>query len=313
MCAMAENVVPRSIPTALRVLMAQKKVGPMPWVRHRLVSAVFVPQKGKNLRKGRSLNRQSEEASAKALGNDFLGANQLVTPDESALHPHDDSTILFRKIRWFIVDHAMTCAIDAFPRLNLLYVESVQDFDQRMNGVFQIITPLRNAAALPLLLRDGGELFAQSVEMVEEIDQIMDERFLERFVQKIVAILEQFGMKRVKQLLIHTFRVANRSQLFVDPAKLFGKGSGSRFFHLSGDLFQTVQHRVFQTVQTFSERIPLFCQLRRFLTVGRRIFFLDRKHRHYFLSLGAQLLHHDREILLFFGGLIRHFPSQKIS
>ena len=89
-----------------------------------------MPQTGKNLRKLRSLNREAPTSSAKALGNDFLGANQLLAPDESALHSHNDRTVLFWKIRWLIVDHAMARAIDPFPGLDFLHLESMQDFDE---------------------------------------------------------------------------------------------------------------------------------------------------------------------------------------
>ena len=44
----------------------------------------------------------------------------------------------------------------------------------------------------------------------------MDERFLQRFVQEIVAILEQLGVERIEQLLVDAFGLADSGQLFVD-------------------------------------------------------------------------------------------------
>src|SRR5207302_10753728 len=70
----------------------------------------------------------------------------------------------------------------------------------------------------------------------------------------------------------------------------------SRSFHLGGELFQTAQHRVLQTVQTFDEGIRL---LRRFIRVanfGQGFILADRQ---YFLCLGTELLHRRGE--RFFG------------
>src|SRR5207237_10430754 len=97
--------------------------------------------------------------------------------------------------RLFIVCDGRNRAIDEFPWTEFLDTKAMQDFDERMNGVFQFMPPLSDAAAFSFFLGGSGELFAQSVEMVVEINQVVDERLLERFVQKIVAILEQFGMK----------------------------------------------------------------------------------------------------------------------
>src|SRR5437899_11497180 len=194
MCAIAEKVVPRSIPTTLRVLML-KKVGRMPSFGAGWLVQFSGPRRGSICGSCGVLNRRSRSRSTEPLGDDFLRPNQFLAPDESALHPHDDSTVLFRKIRWLIVDHTMKGAIDPFPWLDFLDIKAMQDFDERMNGVFQIIPPLSDAAAFSFFLGRSGVLFAESVEMVVKINQVVDERLLERFVQKIVGILEQFGMK----------------------------------------------------------------------------------------------------------------------
>src|SRR5262249_46188908 len=112
----------------------------------------------------------------------------------------------------------MVGEVNPFARLNFANVKTMKDFDERMDRIFEIIAPLRNAAAFSLFLRRGRKLFAQPVEMIVEINQIVNERLLERFVQKIVAILQQFGVKRIEQLLVHTFGVANQRQLLVDLA-----------------------------------------------------------------------------------------------
>src|SRR6266404_6778408 len=105
MCAMAEKVVPRSIPTALRLLMAEK-VGRRGLRSARGLSAVFVPQNGKNFARSAMDNCRKQSRSAETLCDHFLGANQLAAPDESAFHPHDDRTVFFREVGRFEVDDA---------------------------------------------------------------------------------------------------------------------------------------------------------------------------------------------------------------
>src|ERR1700736_2193621 len=117
-------------------------------------------------------------------------------------------------------------------------------------------------------------------------------------------------MELIEKLLINALRASDRSKLFVDLAKLFGESGRSRSFHLSGDLFQTIQHRVLQTMETVNEDVQLLRSLLRIANFGQGIIL---PYRQYLLRLGAQLLHRDGEILLLLGRLTRHFRSQKIS
>ena len=59
-------------------------------------------------------------------------------------------------------------------------------------------------------------------------------------------------------------------------------------------MFQTIQHRILQPVQALRKRVRLLRRFRRISHFGEGIIL---PARHYFLSLGAELLHHDREIL----------------
>ena len=43
----------------------------------------------------------------KTLGDHFFRANQLVPPEETALHPHHNSPIFFREIGRLVTNHAM--------------------------------------------------------------------------------------------------------------------------------------------------------------------------------------------------------------
>src|SRR5437016_13254290 len=124
---MAEKVVPRSMPTTLRVLMTQN--AGLRWLGG--VSIVqFSCPRGMGICTGaRSLIDARENESTEAFCDHFLGADQLATPDEAALHAHHDRAVFFRKVGRLVTDHAMTCTIDPFARLDFPYVEAMKNFD----------------------------------------------------------------------------------------------------------------------------------------------------------------------------------------
>jgi hypothetical protein len=49
-----------------------------------------------------------------------------------------------------------------------------------------------------LFLGRSFELFSQLGQIVEQQDQIVNERALKRFANEIVAVIEELGMKRVE-------------------------------------------------------------------------------------------------------------------
>src|SRR5436309_2015943 len=114
--------------------------------------------------------------------------------------------------------------------------------------------------------------------MVIEINQIMDERFLQGFVKKIVPVFEQLSVQRIEQLLVHTFGIADRPQLFVDLACKFFELSEQRFLH---------RHNFF-TQADFLGSVHVVDD--------------HRRYRQRLFGLSAELLHRDRE---FFFGLNR--------
>jgi hypothetical protein len=89
-------------------------------------------------------NRQLDQPKclAEPFGNNFLGPDELASPDETALHPHDNATIFLCKFSRFVADHAVISAIHPLPWLNFFDVEAMENFDQRVDGIFQIIAPL---------------------------------------------------------------------------------------------------------------------------------------------------------------------------
>src|SRR5947209_7750678 len=107
-------------------------------------------------------------------------------------------SVFLRKIGWFIIDYAMNGAVDILSRLNLFHLESVQDLHERMNRIFQIISPLRSVTSLLLLFRARSQLLSQAAQVIKKMDEIMDERFLQRFVQKIVTVFQKLVVKRIK-------------------------------------------------------------------------------------------------------------------
>jgi hypothetical protein len=134
-------------------------------------------------------------ALTEAFGNNFLGSDQLPAPDKAALYPHDNAAIFLREFGRFVADDAVISAIHPLSRLDFFNVEAMKNFHERMDRVFQVIAPLGHATPFSLFLRGGRQLIAEPVQVVVEIDQIVDERFLERFMQKIVPVLEELGME----------------------------------------------------------------------------------------------------------------------
>src|ERR1700720_1834259 len=127
---------------------------------------------------------------SETLRDHFFRTNQFTSPPKAPLYPHHDASVFFREVRRLKADHAMIRAVHPFRGLNLSDLEAVQDFDERMDGVLEIVAPLRNVSALSLLLRGAPQLLTQAVQVVVKIKRIVDERLLERFVQKIIAILQ---------------------------------------------------------------------------------------------------------------------------
>src|SRR3954468_3591479 len=84
---------------------------------------------------------------AKPLRNDLFRADEFTPPEESPADPHNDPAIVLRIVGWLIADYAMNRSIDHLFRLDLFDVEAMQNLDQRMNGVFEVVAPLRNVPA----------------------------------------------------------------------------------------------------------------------------------------------------------------------
>src|ERR671934_1555912 len=160
MWATAEKVVPRSIPTALRWFMGSKR------------TKISGQPDGRPLRQLVQFPcRNRDRSSIETLGNDFFGPDQFPAPGEAAAHTHDDASIFFRVIGRLKTDNAMNRPINPLLGLDFLHFESVQNLDERMDRIFQIIAPLDEVAAFAFLLRRTGELFAQTVQVIEEQDE----------------------------------------------------------------------------------------------------------------------------------------------
>src|SRR5262245_12855096 len=96
----------------------------------------------------------------------------------------------------------------------------MKDFDQRVNGVFQILTPLSYLTRLLLFLRAGPKLTGQTGQIIEQMNQIVNERFLKRFMHKIIAIFQEFIVQGVEQPLIHTLTIPDGSKLVFDVSEM---------------------------------------------------------------------------------------------
>src|ERR1700726_3668574 len=157
--------------------------------------------------------------SVEPFRDNLFGSNHLATPAKSSLHPHHDAPILLRKIRRLVTDHAMNRAVHALLRFDFFDVETMENFHERMNGVLQVITPLRDT--ITLALRRGSQLLGEPAEVVKKKNEIVNERLLERFVQEIVPIFQELLVQRIVQALIHPFAGANGRELFVNFLEMF--------------------------------------------------------------------------------------------
>ena len=73
----------------------------------------------------------------------------------------------------------MESAVHHFLRLDLAHFHPVQDLRERMDRVLQVIVPLPQHAALGVTtLRGGLQLRGERAQVVEQNDEIADERFL---------------------------------------------------------------------------------------------------------------------------------------
>src|SRR3984893_5993991 len=131
----------------------------------------------------------------KTFRDHFLRPDQLAAPEKPSLQSHQNASIVFRKLCRLVTHDAMNSQIDVFLRLNFPDFEAVENFDERMDRILQIITPLGDVFACPLLFRSGAQLLAEAAEIVIQHHEIVNEWFLERFVDEIVTIFSQLSVK----------------------------------------------------------------------------------------------------------------------
>src|ERR1700688_841259 len=185
MCATAEKVVPRSIPIALRSLISGKSdyrllpraelpvQFPCRATRGNVVPVLTarICQSGRYFIQARcalGLKKIDNSAprSVEPFRDNLFGSNHLPTPAKSSLHPHHDAPILFRKIRRLITDHAMNRAVHTLQRFDFFDVETMENLHERMNGVLQVITPLRDS--ITLALHRGSQLLGEPAKVIKK-------------------------------------------------------------------------------------------------------------------------------------------------
>ena len=129
-------------------------------------------------------NRNSSRFSAlrflsEAFCDDFFGPNQFPAPEKPASHTHHDAAVLFGKIGRLVADDTMKCPIYMLLRFNLFHLEPVQDLHQRVNGILQVVAPWREVTTLVFLVGGVSQLLGETGEIVEEHDEVMNERLLQ--------------------------------------------------------------------------------------------------------------------------------------
>ena len=60
------------------------------------------------------------------------------------------------------------------------------------------------------------ELPGDRAQVVEQNEQIANERLLERIAHEIIAVADQFLMKRIEQFLVNGFALPDRRELLLD-------------------------------------------------------------------------------------------------
>ena len=213
MCAIAENVVPRSMPTALRVVV----IVDYEWVEpEATASGAGVAAAG-----GGGVGRTGFPASR----HDFLGADGALAPGETGLDGAGDEAVVVRGDGGLERDGAMGLFIDgrARGRAGKHHVHAQKHLDHVVKLIFDVAREVLQEGFLILagvrgglaflvvalggfvgrrhraeLFQAGEHLFVDGGEVVEERDEVTDERLLERVEEEIVLVAFKFGVQGVE-------------------------------------------------------------------------------------------------------------------
>jgi len=138
-------------------------------------------------------------ALCEPLCDHFLRPQHLVAPEKAAFHPHDDLAILFRKVRRLEADHPVNSPIDHLLRLDSLTSIRCRISVSEWIAFSKLSRQWPSAPRLPSFASTAVWSWANSpLKSSNSYHQIADKRLLERFVQKIIAILDQLVMKRIE-------------------------------------------------------------------------------------------------------------------
>src|SRR5688572_27874561 len=92
------------------------------------VVAISVPPAEANTASSRQKKRDlSVDRLTETFRDHFFRPQNLVAPEESALHPHHDLAILLHVVRRLKAHHAVQSPVYLFFRLDLAYFHPVQD------------------------------------------------------------------------------------------------------------------------------------------------------------------------------------------
>ena len=76
-----------------------------------------------------------------------------------------------------------------FFRFNLVHFQAMQDFHDGVNCVFKIVMPGETGPASAHPSPAVFSCVGKAGQVIKQNDQIADERFLQRLVEKIIAII----------------------------------------------------------------------------------------------------------------------------
>src|SRR5436190_17821233 len=147
MCATAEKVVPRSMPTALRSFIFGEVTwadSPAPFgcnFRAALASEFWpfgVETSAASETEIRSLLMTTQRGH-------FFGPQNISAPDKAAFNSRYNSTVLLRANRHLISDDPVFAQINEFSRFYFGHLETMKYLHQCVNGICQIILPAPQA------------------------------------------------------------------------------------------------------------------------------------------------------------------------
>src|SRR5579862_880778 len=211
MWAIAQKVVPRSMPIALRTEGVESGDALIQEASLSLSRVYAIRMFLSFLRTGGHCH---QVAFLILLNHDFLGSDHPFTPQETRFQAADDIAVLLRCIGQLDRNGPLIFLIELpVSGFNLGDFHARHDFHDKIDGVIQVMAEvgeeIESQGAFSRFFGDArvsGEerdLPAYGRMIVEKADQIAHKRLLKHFQQESVAVPLQFFVESVEELLVY--------------------------------------------------------------------------------------------------------------